>query len=352
MINRFHLNPKTTLVLKYGMVLALTLANPFPSQAGNVDAILKAFESNKGYVQPFATIFGSMTNSGWYQSSAVPEGFGFYLGLPINLTTLSDADRSFSWKARDTGCVAYHANTPGARSQVCQENSSYDAPTLFGRKQGPVTLLSVYNKNSNTIIDTIEIPLSDGKSEVSSFNWLPFFSPQLSFSYKYTELKLRYIGLPLDAYSFSMPGIGIQHDLASFLPPLPVSISVAANFTWLSASWTPGENIKGSMDLSGQSQFYGVLAGYTYKNWLEVFVETGWESASIKSSGSLVIHDPATVDPEPDEIVKPHLDLEGRNGFRAGLNIAFHLGYDAVIGQNIGAQLGNQMGVLAYRFKK
>jgi hypothetical protein len=323
------------------------------SYAGNVDAIVKAFEDNEDYVKPFATIFGSMTNSGWYQSSAVPAGFGFYLGLPINMTSLADEDRSFSWTVTDDGCRLYHTNNPTG-TQTCSEVTTYNTPTIFGRSKGPVTQLSDYNPNSKTIVATRYIPLSDGKQELSSFNWLPFLEPQLSFSYKYTELKLRYIGLPLDAYSFSMPGLGIQHDLASFLPalPLPVSFSAAANFTWLSATWKPGGNISGSMDLTGLSQFYGVLAGYTYKNWLEVFLETGWEMANMKSGGSLVIHDNSATNPQPDETVKPNLSLDGRNGFRVNLNIAFHLGYDAVLGQNVGAQFGNQVGILAYRYKK
>ncbi len=335
-------------------VTVLTLSVlPRMTSAGNLDGIIKAFENNREYVKPFATLFGSMTNSGWYQSSAVPAGFGFYLGLPINVTGLSDQDRSFSWTAEDPGCKLYHTDNPTGK-QTCKESSTYDAPTIFGRKNGPITYSSDYSPISKTIFDSTETPLSDGKQELSSFNWLPFVEPQLSFSFKYTEIKLRYIGLPLDAYAFSMPGLGIQHDLASFLPPLPypLTFSVAANFTWLSASWKPGGNISGTMDLTGQSQFFGVLAGYTYKKWLEVFLETGWESASLKSGGSLIIHDNSTTNPQPDESVKPNLNLDGRNGFRLNLNVAFHLGYDAVFGQNMGAQFGNQIGLLAYRYKK
>lgn len=145
-----------------------------------------------------------------------------------------------------------------------------------------------------------------------------------------------------------MPAVGIQHDLASFLPPLPVNLSLAANWTWLSGEWTPGGDIDGSLTLDGTSSFYEILAGYTYANWLEVILETGWETASVKTGGNLVIKDEG----QPDETVRPDMTLDGRNGFRAGLNIAIHFGYDAVLGQSFGANLGNQLSILAYRYKK
>ena len=333
-----------------GLVSAMMLALPTSSSAGKLDAILKAFENNKGYVQPFATVFGTMTNSGWYQSSSVPGGFGFYIGIPVSLATMSDEDRSFNWTAEDPGCKLYHSEI-SSPSQSCKETTDYKAPTIFGREKGPISYISVYSPSTKSIIDSIEVPLNDGKKEISGFNWLPFLEPQVSFSFKYTEIKVRYLTVPLDAYSLSMPGVGIQHDLASVLPPLPFSLSVVGNYTMLSASWTPGDEISGTMELNGESHFYGALIGYTYKRWLEVFAEVGWEGAHLKASGDLVIHDPATVNPQPDETVKPRLDLEGRNGYRAALNIAVHLCWDAVIGQNSGAQLGNQVSILAYRYK-
>jgi hypothetical protein len=344
---------KTSLFpIKLGLVTFAILALPRAGSASNAGDVVKAFQDNGGYVKPFATLFGSMTNSGWYQSSAVPSGFGFYLGIPMSITKIADDDRSFSYTYVDDGCQQYHANNPSGK-QVCREKTEYQTPTIFGRKRAPLASRSIYNGNSDSIVDHQEIPLSDGKSEVSDFNWIPFLEPQISVSYKYTELKLRYFGFSVGGYSLSMPAFGIQHDLASVLPPLPVPVnfSIAADMTFFNASWKPGDNVKGTMDLSGQSYFVGVLAGYTYARWLEVFLETGWEGASLKSGGDLVIHDTGA-NPDPDESVKPRLTLEGRNGFRASLSLAFHIGYDAVLSQNVGANLSNQVGILAYRYKK
>ncbi len=337
--------PSLSTVLALGAFAALAL--PRAAAAVSADDILKDFEKNGDYVRPFATLFGSASNGGWYQSSAVPRGFSFYVGLPITSTRIADDDRSYQGTWSDPGCKQYHQNNPSG-TQSCKETQSFTTPTIFGRGQGPVLDTSVYSPTSNSIVSSFPVPFSDGNGTLAAYNWLPFLEPQVSFSYYNTELKLRYLAIPLSVFSVSLPGVGIQHDLSSFLPPLPVSISVAANWTWMSATWKPGGHIDGQLDLDGTSAFYGVLAGYTYQKWLEVFVETGWETASVKSGGQLTLHAKG----EADQIIKPNLTLDGRNGFRLGLNIAFHLGYDAVLGQSFGANLGNQLGVLAYRYKK
>jgi hypothetical protein len=79
---------------------------------------------------------------------------------------------------------------------------------------------------------------------------------------------------------------------------------------------------------------------------LEIFAEAGWEGASLQTGGDLTIHAGGT-----DTDVHPNLDVDGRNGFRAALNFAFHFGYQAVVGQNVGANVGNQVNILGFRLK-
>jgi hypothetical protein len=327
------------------MTAMVVLGLPQSAAAAKLADVVRAFENNQDYVQPIATIFGSATNSGWYQSSAVPRGFSFYLGLPINFTQIASDDRKFTGTWTDNGCKQYHKNHPGG-PQSCSETTRFTAPTMFGSGSGPILDSSAYSPTTNSIAATFHVPQNDGNAEAAAFNWFPFAEPQASVSCYNTEVKLRYFALPLDVVSVSLPGLGIQHDLASFLPPLPVSLSVAANWTWLNGSWKPGGDVDGSVKLNGTSAFYGVLAGYTYARWAEVFLETGWETASLKTGGDLIIHDNPG-----EERVRPNLTLQGRNGFRANLNVAIHFGYDAVLGQNLGANLGNQVSVLAYRYK-
>ena len=327
------------------------LGLPGQARAGKYDDVVKAFQDNARYVEPVATLFGSLTNSGWYQSAGVSSLFGFYLGLPISLVNIADADRTYSATFSDDGCRLYHADqdNPGAGGSDCPVEVSYKAPTLFGRNSASPNMQTVYNPNSNQIVDTLEFPVSDGLWDVAKYNWFPFLMPQLSANFFHTEVKLRYFILPLGDISFQTFGIGLQHDLSSFLPPLPVSISLAGNLSTLGFEWSPGDDIDGTLELGGLSQFYGLLVGYNFLGMMEVFAEAGWEMASIESGGTLVIHDPDGND--PDETVKPALDVDGRNGFRAALNFAFHFGYQAVVGQNLGANVGNQISLAGFRLK-
>jgi hypothetical protein len=331
------------------MALPLTaLLASAPARAASLDDVVKAFEKSDGYVQPLATLFGSMTNSGWYQSATVARGFGFYVGIPINFTQISDDDREYEGSIPDLGCILYHQDQPGG-STPCPESVGFTAPTLFGKGKGPRVRTHNYNPNSDTFTAETSNLISDGNPDMASFNWMPFAEPQISFSYFHTELKLRYIALPLDIFSVSLPGFALQHDFAWAMPNSPVHASLAANWSFLSAEWTPGDNIDGTLTLDGSSAFYGAVVGWTWKNWLEVFTEIGYETSSLKSGGKLTINDKDGVD--APQTINPGLTLDGRNGFRMALNVAFHLGYDAVIGQNVGAELGNQVGILAYRFK-
>src|SRR5438445_2520642 len=140
-----------------GLSIAAALGSARQASAANLDDVVKAFENNKEYVQPIATIFGSATNSGWYQSSAVPRGFSFYLGLPLNATLIADADRSFKATSTDPGCAQYHKNNPGG-TQVCHETTDYTAPTLFGKGKGPVLETSSYSPADNSIAGTFRTP--------------------------------------------------------------------------------------------------------------------------------------------------------------------------------------------------
>lgn len=328
------------------LVLAACLGSAGQAHAGKFSDVIDAFEDNGPYVEPFATMFGSISNTGWYQSAGVSRLFGFYIGLPISITQISDDDRTYKATFVDDGCQLYHRDFPGGTA--CKDEVPYDAPTIFGRKGAKTNKRTVYDPNDKKITGTMDIPVSDGLSDVADLNWLPFAIPQVGANFFNTELKLRYIALPLDEYSFEILGFGLQHDLGSFLPVLPVNLSLAANYTTLTAEITPGEDIQGTLELEGSAYFVGLLVGYNLLGMIEVFAEAGWEGASLSSGGRLVVEDPSG---GADEVVNPNLTVDGRNGFRAGLNLSFHFGYQAVVGQNVGANLGNNLSLLGFRLK-
>lgn len=328
--------------LSLSLLAAGLVAFAGQARADQLDEVIKSFEGKPRYVEPLATIFGSMTNSGWYQSAGVKGVFGFYFGLPVSVVNIADADRSYDATFTDDGCVAFHAD--GGTGGNCQETTKYKAPTIFGRDGAPTLERSNYNPNLKAIVDTMEIPVSDGLPEVADFNWFPFLMPQVGFSAFNTELKVRYFLLPLGKFNLNAYGVGIQHDLGSFLPVLPVNLSVVANYTAMGVEFEPGEGIKGTLELDGSSYFVGALVGYNLLGMFEVFAEAGWEGASIQTGGNLTL----TADSQ-NAVVKPDLDVDGRNGFRAALNLAFHFGYQAVVGQNVGANIGNQVNILGFR---
>jgi hypothetical protein len=317
--------------------------------AGSITETIKAFERRPDYVRPFATMVGSLTNSGWSMSSTLNKKFNFSVGIPISLTYLNDQDRQYSGTYSDDGCVACQkmkASNPAVDCKNCVECQQFTAPTIFGSIHTPDVHRSIVNLQG-TVIDTLPPidPFSDGIKELNAISVLPFLTLQTSFSYYYSELTLRYIGIPaIGGVSFQFPGIGFQHNFNRFFPSLPVSLSIAAHFTLLNASWAPTDSVKGTLDLSGLSSFYGVLIGYKAAKFLEVFLETGWDNCSIKPTGEMTIINTG-------EKVRPNTTISGRNGFRAALNFSFPIRYNPVIGGTAGAQFGNLINILSYKSK-
>ena len=329
---------------------ALVLFAPIPGSAQGVEVMIRAFENNREYVKPFSTLYGSMSNSGWYQSASVGKGFGFYIGMPLSITHIADEDRSLDSVYTDDGCVRAHQLNPSGITN-CRENATYTSPSIFGRAAAPIMYRSITDVNG-VIFDTLNIPLSTGKVNLARMNWIPFGMPQASASFYHTELKLRWLGIPeISGIKFGMFGFGLQHDLASFLPRIvpniPVNISVATNMTWLSASFAPGDSISGAAEFDGFSHFLGLIVGYTYRGWVEAFLEAGWEGSTLKLGGDLQINDA----PNPVENIRPRLTLDGRNAFRASINLAIHFGYNAMVGQSMGANMGQSVDFLSYRYK-
>jgi hypothetical protein len=311
--------------------------------AGEFDAAVKSFERSVGYVRPIATLLGTMTNQGWYTSASIDKRFGFYIGIPITLTYINDKDREFDSLYTDKGCV--ECGKAGGNPAGCVEQTMLTLPTIFGSVPLPKAVNSKIDLHGNVVLqDTILF--TNGLKAMRNLNFLPYLSPQIGVSLFHTEVKLRYIGFAIDQFSMHMPGVGLQHDLASLLPPLPISLSVGWNMTLFNLAWTPGDNIDGSVTLKGYSMFAGALAGFRFRKF-EAFLETGWEHATLATGGNLTI----TNSDKTTEPVDPKLTLTGRNSFRIGLNVAFALGYMPVLGGQLGANAGNTVNIIGYKYR-
>ncbi|MBF0433158.1 MAG: hypothetical protein HQK83_17900 [Fibrobacteria bacterium] len=325
-----------TFVLIFIMVVGTGLSH---GQSDEFSGLLKQLKG--GYVQPVATLLGSLFNSGWYQSASVNRGFGFAIGLPISVAYISSADHTYT-NREASGCAESRAMQTTIECPA-PDYLEYEVPTIFGPQtnvQYKTYHLDTPGSPSGSVQST---PASSGYSEIRDYTTIPFLIPHLAFSWMHTEIKARYLYFPLDFIKLNgnVIGMGVQHDISWLAKNLPFSISAGTNVSLLSLA-VGTEDFDGTMDLKGFVTNTSLLLG---KQWgpFELFLESGWETSSLTASGTLVEKD------NPDEVINPNIDVSGRNGFRLGLNVALHLGYHPVIGQNIGAQIGHQANLLFFK---
>jgi hypothetical protein len=333
-------------------VLILAIAATGICSAGVLGPLVKSFEDHTEYVLPFATLTGSMTNTGWYQSAAIDKDFSFFIGLPISLVYITEKDRAFSGTYCNKGCRDCN-NLPGTDCRNCIESTDYTAPTAFGTivaRQLHYSILDVYGNIAYTAVNDTFLASDEGIEGLANLSLMPFASFQVNFSLYHTELKIRYMPVPLGFVGVvaHLPGVGIQHDLASFLPELPVSLSAAMHFTFPVGRWDPSfadEDIHGELTLMGVTNFLGVIVGYKMKK-VEFFLETGWEHSRLKAGGEMTV----ASENSGLEIVRPNSIIRGRNVFRASLNIAFSVGLYPVIGQSASANFPTNASILGYKY--
>ncbi len=317
-------------------------------EAGNVATTVESFLRVTDYVRPFSTLIGSMNNASWYQSAKIDKKFGFYIGLPISLTYISSKDRAYTSTFIDSNCAMCHELN--GDSQGCKESQEYKTSTIFGNETGAVLDRAIIDMYGNVTRFEKE-RFSGGVPAIANIKLMPFTTLQLGFSIFYTELKLRYIGIPkISGFGFHIPGFGIQNDLSSFFPDLPFSLSIALNFSFFLGTWKPGENVTGEMKLKGLTNFAGVIAGYRLKQ-VEFFMECGWERSSLSPRGKVIIDKGK---PEEDIIDFPEdrdhrIDIKGRNAFRLGLSSSFLFGYNPVIGINGVSEWNNTINILSFK---
>lgn len=316
--------------------------------------MFEAFNAYPEYSRPVATLFGSMNNSGWYTSSKIDQNFAFSISLPVSLIYLSQKDIEYSGTYIDQGCVTCREQKAAGANvdcRECVECTEYTAPTIFGSRMAPKLLNSLPSRSGDGSILTqipVDPPLNEGIEALNTLSLLPYATIQTAFSFYYTELKLRYLGIPtIGGISFHFPGFGLQHDFSRFFPNIPISLSLAAHLTFLSINWEPGDNTEGSLHFGGISNFAGLLAGYSLTDFMEIFIETGWDYAHLKTSGRVTV----IADDGTRSIQEPKLDLTGRNAFRIALNVAFPIGYHPVLGGIAGANFGNTINILSFRKK-
>ncbi len=317
--------------------------------AGKFDSAVESFQNAPGYVAPIATILGTFSSTGWNHQSTIGKEFTGSISLPVAFVVIADKDREYSDVFEDK--IILTSLLPEAEKQA-RGYKSYTTPTIFGKTPAP-TLHKALPNVDGIPDDSTTVSFSDGIADIASFNWLPMPTFQAEFSAYNTSLKLRYLGKPGHDLGIHLPGVGVQHDCGSFLPELPVNLSLFGNFAFPIVNWRPGENITGTLEMRGFSTFTGVSVGREMvAGKLDLMLEAGWEYSKLSTGGELVIYPENPLDVDKIEVIKPDMDLEGRNRFRAGVVIAFNPGkhYRISGGVAVGSEYAYMANPLAFRF--
>lgn len=283
-------------------VLFLTVSSAY---SGKYDSVVKAFESKPNYVVPAATLLGSLTGNGWNQHAKLGKEFSFSLSLPITIAVLSDQDRTYEGVYVPQAYADFVAekNITNPHHLISQP---YETATIFGKKAAPTLYEPDIDIMTGGVADSTPVLLSDGIENLAKFNWFPMASIQMQWQFHNTAIKLR---------ASMFPGIGVQHDISSFAPNVPLDITIFHNHSFQIINWEPGNDITGQLELRGNTGFTGFTMGKQLANdVLQIFLESGIEYSTLKTGGDLFIK-------SENERVLPNLTIKGRSNFRVGLHM-------------------------------
>ena len=240
------------------------------------DGTLNPYANRPGYVKPIIDNLGNVLNSNWYVSASVPQSFTFEAGLPISLISIDSDDRNYTERI-------------------------YGNKTLNG--------LGVFT--------------------------YPYI--QLGASFYHARVVFRGMFLPSisELTKFNLFGFGLQYSFGHFfqymLPPAaqPLDVSIVFGYNTSGIGYRP-EDYEGELNLDVSTTNFAFVIGYKPVSFIEVMMSLGYQSAEMKSSGHLKCVVKEFGNPDYSRgygaTIDPDITVEGNNGFRFGLEIAFQLG--------------------------
>ncbi|MDD7498142.1 DUF6588 family protein [Fibrobacter sp.] len=255
------------------------------------DGSLNPYANRPGYVKPIIDNLGNVLNSNWYVSASVPQSFTFEAGLPISIISIGDDDRNYTENAEFLG-----------------QSIAYETPTIFG------------DHRDMTQADDGRIY---GNKTLNGLGLFTYPYIQLGASFYHARVVFRGMFLPSisELRKFNLFGFGLQYSFGHFfqymLPPAvqPLDVSIVFGYNTSGIGYRP-EDYKGELNLDVSTTNFAIVIGYKPVSFIEVMMSLGYQSAEMKSSGHL--RGAATID--------PGITVEGNNGFRFGLEVAFQLG--------------------------
>lgn len=261
--------------------LVLLLPSMSTSQTA-VESALAAYgeENVKGYMQPFADLFGANLNSGYYRTAAVPvAGFHFEFDIIVMGAMVGDAEKKFN-------ATAPSGFTP----------ATFESATIFGDEGKVVT-------------DSPTRLTYRGADGVFNTTMMPMATPQIKVGSLYgTEFLGRFGYVPALGDNFestTLWAIGARHNLNQWFGTLPLDLSAAVYYSSLST----GELMKfnGLMVGAQASKEFGILT---------VYGGLGYQSST------LTLKYESTVPSAPGNV---EITLDGKNNFAftAGAGLSF-----------------------------
>lgn len=225
-------------ILASGLLMAMV--NNSQAQI-DFDSFLEAGVSDantllESYMEPAFVGFGIGMNSGWYNTARPHKFLGFDLNVSLSMAKVPDSKQFFTFN---------NADYMNVRLSDPNDNQ---LPTLLGPNLGADDLpeLTFLDPNSGQELVRITAPTGLGIDEKLPLNAVPIPMIQLGVGlFKGTELKLRYI--PEQSFddggeeqgSVKLFGIGVMHDIKSFLPAdklLPLDLSLFVGYTSLTST--------------------------------------------------------------------------------------------------------------------
>lgn len=333
---------KTILVAGLCALATLVHADPLATT-------LRAFESKPGYVQPLATSLGSINNQGWVRSAKVGSKTGWNLSLLVPITYIGTADHTYDF-SYDDNCASL--NALGKNCPTNGTSTLKGVPTIWGPNSNAVYY--GYRSSGDEPTDIMSIQLGtvdDGHEDIRKLVTLGLPFLQLGITKHHVAWTVRGMWLPAisEFGGYNNIGMGLQYDFTRFLPKQikekDLFTSVATNGTLWSLSYLASGDVNGELTLDGMNTQVSCIVGWRY-GAMELFTELGYETSSLKAGGALVDSNPGEGE---DPNIRPNVQVDGRNGLKASLNVAFHIGsWLPVLSQSFGAQIGTTANILQF----
>lgn len=216
--------------------LLLLIPSTSPSQTALESALAAYGEENvKGYMQPFADLFGANMNSGYYRTAAVPVmGFHFEFDIIVMGALVGDSQKEF----KATAPVGF---TP----------ATFESATIFGEKGAQVTdsPTGLTYRGADGVFNTGMMPMATPQIKVGSLFGTEFlgrfgYIPEMGDNFESTTLW----------------AVGARHNLNQWFGVLPLDLSAAVYYTSLSTGDLIG--FKGVMVGAQASKEFGIVTVY------------------------------------------------------------------------------------------